>query len=379
MLILKNADIYSPKHIGIKHILIGEEKILKIFDEIPESLGDVETIDLDGKKIVPGLIDQHLHITGGGGEGGYKTKVPELPLSLLIKAGITTAVGLLGTDSVTRSVENLASKALALTEEGITTYFLTGSYEYPSPTITGSAKKDIVFIENCIGIKIAANDHRDSAIMADELARLGSEARVAGMISGKSGHVTVHLGSGKFNLDQIYKAIDISNLPITTFRPTHVNRSEDVFKASIEFAKKGGYIDITSRLGSGRSDVELYEIVKKEGILDKVTFSSDGFGSWSNYDDEGNLLEIGYSPLDTSIRSLKEIVDNGENLEDAILPYTLNVASLLRLDKEVGRLKEGYFANILVLDNNLELDSVISRGKVMMKDKELLVKGTYEL
>lgn len=378
MLLLKNADIYAPSHLGIKHILIGEEKILKIYDEIPEGFSDIESIDLDGKKIVPGFIDQHLHITGGGGEGGYKTKVPELPLSKLIEAGITTVVGLLGTDSVTRSVENLASKALALTEEGITTYYLTGSYEFPTPTIAGSIKRDIVFLENCIGVKIAANDHRDSALSYEELARIGTEARVAGMISGKSGHVTVHMGSGKFNLDQIYGALEVSNLPITTFRPTHVNRAEEVFKASIKFAKDGGYIDLTSRLPGCIDDVESYKILKKEDLLDRVTFSSDGFGSWSNYDNEGNLIEIGYSPLDTSIKSFKEIVESGESIEEVLKVYTSNVAEVLKLDKEVGKISEGYFANILVLDENLELDSVISRGRVMMEDKKIIVSGTYE-
>lgn len=45
----------------------------------------------------------HVHITGGGGEAGPASRCPEAQLSKLISAGITTVVGVTGTDSVTRS------------------------------------------------------------------------------------------------------------------------------------------------------------------------------------------------------------------------------------------------------------------------------------
>lgn len=375
MILIKNVKIVGENK--KKNILIVNEKIEKIFE------GDLaypvdEVYDGEGKVLIPGLIDQHIHITGGGGEGGFETKVPEIGLSKLIEAGITTAVGLLGTDSETRSVENLVAKSLALTNEGIKTYSLTGSYSYPSPTITGSVKKDIIFVDQLIGVKIAANDHRDSCIDYKDLQKIGAEARVAGMISGKSGHVTIHMGGGKFDFDQINDAVKYSNLPITTFRPTHVNRNEKLYKEAINFAKNGGYIDLTAGMSKDLSDSKAYQIAKENQVLDKITFSSDGFGSWSNYDKEGNLIEIGYSPVDTGIKSIKEIVNSGENLEDAIKPFTSNVAKVLKLDKKIGYVKKGYLANLILLDENLEINTVISEGKFMMKDKKILVKGTYE-
>lgn len=375
MILIKNIKILGENK--KKNILIVNEKIEKIFEgDLAYSVDQV--YDGEGKVLIPGLIDQHIHITGGGGEGGFETKVPEIGLSKLIEAGITTAVGLLGTDSETRSVENLVAKSLALTNEGIKTYSLTGSYSYPSPTITGSIKKDIIFVDQLIGVKIAANDHRDSCIDYKDLQKIGAEARVAGMISGKSGHVTVHMGGGKFDFDQINDAVKYSNLPITTFRPTHVNRNEKLYKEAINFAKNGGYIDLTSGMSKDLSDSKAYEIAKENKVLDKITFSSDGFGSWSNYDKEGNLIEIGYSPVDTGIKSIKEIVNSGENLEDAIKPFTSNVAKVLKLDKKIGYVKKGYLANLILLDENLEINTVISEGKFMMKDKKILVKGTYE-
>ncbi|MDU1829250.1 MULTISPECIES: beta-aspartyl-peptidase [Anaerococcus] len=375
MILITNAKILGKKNKD--RILIGNDRIVDIFSgKSPYKVDEV--FDACGKTVIPGLIDQHIHITGGGGEGGFHTRVPEIGLSKLVEAGITTAVGLLGTDSETRSVENLVAKSIALTNEGIKTYSLTGSYAYPSPTITGSIKKDIIFINQLIGVKIAINDHRDSSLSYKELQRIGSEARIAGMISGKSGHVTIHMGDGKFYFEQINDALKYSNLPITTFRPTHVNRNKELYGEAIKFATNGGYIDLTTSMSKDLTDIKSYKKAKESNVLDKITFSSDGFGSWSNYDDKGNLIEIGYSPVNTGLKAIKELVKSGEKLEDAIKPFTSNVAKALKLDKEIGYLKKGYIANLLLLDENLDLDTVISNGKFMMKDKNMLVKGIYE-
>lgn len=374
MFLIKNANIVGE---GLKNILVASDKIEKIFEGDSNYPVD-EVYDAEGKTLIPGLIDQHIHITGGGGEGGFNTRVPEIGLSKLIEAGITTVVGLLGTDSETRSVENLVAKSLALTKEGIKTYSLTGSYAYPSPTITGSVKTDIVFVDQLIGVKIAANDHRDSCLDYKELQRIGAEARVAGMISDKSGHVTIHMGGGKFYFDQINDALEHSNLPITIFRPTHVNRDKKLYEEALNFAERGGYIDLTSGMNKYMADSKAYQLAKERNVLDRITFSSDGFGSWSNYDEEGNLVEIGYSPVNTGMKAIREIVQSGEKLEEAIKPFTSNVAKVLKLDKEVGFVKEGYFANLVLLNEDLEIETVISQGQIMMKNGERLRKGTYE-
>lgn len=378
MILLKSAEIYSPNNIGRKNIFIGGSKILKIHDEI-ENINDIEVYDCGDKIVVPGLIDQHVHITGGGGEGGFHTRVPESHLSDFIKAGITTVVGLLGTDSTTRSVENLVAKAKSLTREGITAYALTGAYEYPSPAITSSIKKDIVFVNEIIGAKIAANDHRDSGITANELARIGADARVAGMLSEKSGHVTVHMGSGKFDMDTINKALEISNIPISIFRPTHANRKKSLCMDALEYAKKGGYVDFTCSIPAEIQDEEILKMAKEKLIpFDRLSFSSDGFGSWSNYDENGNLIEIGVTPIDSLISTIKKLVNSGFSLEEVLPLFTSNVANSLKIGHIKGHVKENYDADLLILDRDLNLNGVISKGEWLMKDEKILKYGTYE-
>ena len=97
----------------------------------------------------------------------------------------------LGTDSFTRSVENLVAKAKGLNEEGITTYCLTGAYEYPSPTLTGRVDKDIAYINEVIGCKLAISDHRSSHVTRQELLRLATQVRLGSLIGGKPGEMGI--------------------------------------------------------------------------------------------------------------------------------------------------------------------------------------------
>lgn len=93
-----------------KDVLIAFDKILEIADCIEPWRGDLTVIDAAGKMLVPGFIDQHVHIVGGGGEGGFNTRTPEFQLSKAVTSGVTTLVGLLGTDGYTKSPELLLAK-----------------------------------------------------------------------------------------------------------------------------------------------------------------------------------------------------------------------------------------------------------------------------
>lgn len=380
MILIKNIEIYNPKYIGIKDILIVKGKIALIEDKIEQFSKDINIINGKNKKLVPGFIDNHVHITGGGGEGSFSTRVPEIPLSKLIETGTTTVVGLLGTDSTTRSVENLVSKAKALKEEGISAYVYTGSYEYPSPNITGSIKRDIVFIDEVIGVKIALSDHRSSILSNEELARLASEARVGGMLAGKAGIVVAHMGDGKKGFEPINKIIKDTEIPIRTFRPTHVNRKEKLLMEAFNFAKKGGIIDLTCGSQNELRPGKVIKRAKKLKVpLENITFSSDGYGSWSNYDEKGKIIEIGASPVNSLYEEVRTMVlDLGFTLEEALIFTTTNVSKALNIYPQKGIIREGSDGDLLIINKDFELETVLAKGKLMMVEGKLLKRGTYE-
>ena len=203
--LLKNCDVYGPEHLGKRDILIAGQKIMLVEPEIHgyRGLPGVEVLDMQGAIVAPGLIDIHVHVTGGGGEQGYHSRTPELNLSELVKSGVTTVLGLLGTDGTSRSLENLLGKVTALETEGLSAYMLTGSYQYPTVTLTGGVLRDIMLIDKIIGAKLAMSDHRSSTVTVDELTRLASDVNMGGMLSGKAGLLTIHTGVRKGMLDPI--------------------------------------------------------------------------------------------------------------------------------------------------------------------------------
>jgi len=242
--LIKRAEMYSPEYNGNKDILIVNNKIFLIDQNITESAANsldknIKIIDASKCIVIPGFIDQHVHINGAGGEGGPQYRTPPIQLSELIKAGITSVIGLLGTDGFARSLKALLMKAKGLENEGISTWMYTGAYQYPSPTITGDILSDVMLIDKVIGVKIALSDHRSSHSTIDELTKVASEARVGGMLAGKVGIVHIHMGSEKEGLNQLFEIIKNTEIPTEQFAPTHLNRNEDLFKSAIEFGKMG--------------------------------------------------------------------------------------------------------------------------------------------
>lgn len=389
--IIKNAEVYKPDRAGIKDVLLIGDKIAAIDDHISidtKGLVEVTEINANGKILVPGFIDSHVHILGGGGEGGFSTRTPEATLSGLTTAGVTTVVGCLGTDGVARDMFSLLAKARGLDEEGITTYIYTGSYRLPLRTITGEIMKDIMAIDKIIGIgEVAISDHRSSQPTFEEFVRAVADARVAGMLSGKAGIINIHLGDGSRKIDLLRRTLKETEIPITQFLPTHVNRNPELFEECVYYAKDGGYIDFT-----GSEDPDFWEETDgevrfskglkrllEEGVnQNNFTLSSDGQGSMPIFNDKKEYVGIGIGKSTSLIKAIKEcIFRESIPLETAIRAITSNPAKILKLNKK-GKIEANMDADLCMLDENLDVDTVIAKGKIMVQDKMPVVYGTFE-
>ena len=387
--IIKNIKIYAPKYLGEKDLVISSNKIEGIYDnlQVPDNFINIEVMDGTGKLLFPGFIDNHVHINGAGGEGGFKMRTPEIMLTDLTKAGITTVVGCIGTDGVCRDMSSLIAKAKALEEEGITSYCYTGSYEIPVKTLTESIKKDIMLIDKIIGVgEIAISDTRSSQATYEELVKTIAQSRVGGLLSGKSGIVNIHLGDGTRRLEYLFKLADETEIPITQILPTHINRNGDLFKSGEEYINKGGYIDFTTSTpvdqlapGELRASEALNILINNKSNIGNVTFSSDGNGSMPIFDDKGKLIKIGICSVSSLYEEVKECITKYNiPIEDALKVITSNVAKILKL-KNKGEIEVGKDADLVLVDENtLEIKTVISMGKLMIKDGEVIVKGTFE-
>jgi len=390
-ILIKNGEIYAPEYSGNKDILIANDKIFLIDRNITESAvnsldKNIKIIDASKCIIVPGYIDQHVHINGAGGEGGPQYRTPPIQLSELVKAGITSVVGLLGTDGFARSLKALLMKARALEQEGISTWIYTGAYQYPSPTITESILSDIILIDKVIGVKIALSDHRASHPTIDEFKKVTSEARAAGILAGKAGVVHIHMGGEKLGLSYLFDIIRNTEIPIEQFAPTHLNRDEELFGQAVKFGKMGGHIDLTAGVSEEKKsskNIKLGKAIKrllKNGVsIDKITISTDGNGSVPKFNEKKEFVGMRIASVSSLHKEFINMVKEEKiSIEEATHVTSTNIAKHLKLEQK-GEIKEGKDADIIVLDKNtLQIKHVIAKGKIMMKNEKIMKFGTFE-
>ncbi|CAM3597330.1 beta-aspartyl-peptidase [Parendozoicomonas haliclonae] len=376
-IVLKNANLYKPTHAGNVDILISQGKILAIEPELVLSgLNNLKVIDCKGAIVTPGLIDQHIHLIGGGGEGGFSSRTPQVTLSRLIKAGSTTVVGVLGTDGISRSPKDLYAKAAGLTAEGITAYMHTGSYEVPTKTITGSIRDDLAFLPPVLGVKIALADHRCSFPSTHELSRIVSDIRIASLLSGKKGVLHIHMGGLPQPFAQINELLEMG-LPIHHISPTHVARTEALFQDAVQFALKGGYMDITSGGSRFTPPEQAIKLALEAGVAaSQITISSDGNGSIPKFNDKGEMIGLSAADVDSNLMLLPQLVNAGVAPELAIAMMTANVARSLGINK--GSIEVGQDADLCLFNDDFTLRGVIAKGRPLMDNNELLVTGNFE-
>lgn len=379
MKFIQNIDVYAPQHLGKKDVLTIHDKIVKISDadtmQLTGIFPEAEIIDGTDRILTPGFIDCHVHVLGGGGEGGFANRTPEATMEGLTKFGVTTVVGCLGTDGIGRDMCALVAKTKGLNEQGLTAYCYTGSYQVPVRTLTDSITKDIMMIQEIIGTgEIAVSDHRSSQPTFEEFARVAADTRLGGVLSGKAGIINVHLGDSPRCMDLIEQVIEETEIPASQFLPTHINRNEMLFCKAVEYALKGGAVDFT-----GNEDIDYWETICDEvrvcngmkRMLDagvnpnRITISSDGQGSLPIYNKQGEFLGMGVGQSSCLLKEVKECVERTEiPLEIALSTITSNPAEILNL-KGKGKIEEGNDADLCILDHNLQVMEVIAKGKTV--------------
>ena len=382
--VLKNARVFAPEDLGICQLLVGGGQILAV-SQGKETIAapNARVTDLGGRRLIPGFIDGHAHVTGGGGESGFSSRVPPVPLSGFTSAGVTSVVGVLGTDDTTRDTRALLAQTRALREEGLGAWCHTGGYHVPPVTLTGSVRDDIVYLDPVIGIgELALSDHRSSQPTRDELLRIASDAHVAGMISGKAGIVHLHLGDGERGLDLVRQALALSELPARVFNPTHINRRKALFDEALDLARNGSTVDITAFPVAEGEDAwpaedALLKYLQSGAPADKITISSDGGGCLPVFNEQGEVQEMVIGRAASLPLTLKNLLAGGAPLEQVLPAFTSNVANILRLHDR-GRITTGYAADVIVLDEDHDIHDVMIAGIWHVKERHQQVFGQFE-
>ena len=388
MFLIRGAEVYAPEPLGRKDVLIGVGKILKIGGRLPDEYGglEVETLDAEGCILTPGFVDQHVHVMGAGGEAGFYSRTPEMQVSAIVSHGITTVVGLHGTDGTARNIEALYAKVCALEQEGITARMLTGSFEMPSATLTGSVRRDLIFIDKVIGVKTAISDRRSSQPSREDVEKLMAQAYTGGLVSGKRGYTHFHMGVGRRRLDMLMDIIRETEIPPYLIIPTHVNRDAALFEQAMELAKMGAVIDITSGIapeygfeGTIKPSEAVVRCLENGVKIQNVTMSSDANGSMAVYDEEGRFAGLCVTTVETMHKEFRELArTKGVTLETALRPVTSSPAAAIGMYPQKGCVAEGADADLIIMDKDLSIRRVFAMGVPAADESGALLKGAFE-
>ena len=370
--LIEGAEIHSPVPLGQQDLLVADGRIAWLGKglTVPPDWPLVR-VDGRGRYLVPGLVDPLAHITGGGGEGGFAFRTPELAAGEALKAGVTTLVAALGTDSLTRTPAQVLGKVREFRAAGVSAYMYTGSYHLPVKTLTGRVESDIMLIPEVLGVgELAISDHRSSAPTHDELARLVSEARVAGLLAGKSGVSFFHVGDGRGALAPLRALRDGTDIPLRQLYPTHCNRNPWLFAEAIDWGRAGGWIDLTTSsfpelLDDGEQlAAEALVALLAAGVpADRISFSSDANASLPRFDSEGRLIELRCGQIASLWQECVRACALGVSFEVALGVVTANPARALGLAGK-GAIGVGLDADLLLIDpNTLAIQRVMSGGQ----------------
>jgi beta-aspartyl-dipeptidase (metallo-type) len=374
--IIRGARIFTPDDRGEGDVVIGGGQVLAMGHDAGAAFADVaaERIDARGSLLLPGLVDVLTHPCGGGGEGGFGNRTAEIPGADFIRAGVTSPVGALGTDSLGRSLEVLYGTVMGLRAVGLAAYMYSGAYRVPAPTLTGDIARDLYLVEPVIGVgEVAISDHRGTQPSAQELRRLAAETQLGGILAGAGGVVLVHVGDGPARLQLLRDAIADSDLPCRVLFPTHVNRSTALLDEAAEWAVHGGFVDITvsttpELIAAGDIPAlqALRRLLEAGAPPDRITMSSDAGGSLPLYVD-GELVGLTAATSGVLLELLLEFWSH----EPALFPIALgaltrNPAAALRLP-DVGTLRVGGPADLVLFDvARPGLSHVFCRGRELL-------------
>ena len=384
--LIRGGDVFAPEPLGRKDILLAGGEIEAVAEpgRIRVDGLEAETVDAAGKRVFPGLIDPHVHILGGGGEGGPATRAPEIRIEDIVSSGVTTVIGCLGTDGVTRHMTSLLAKARALELEGVSTFIYSGSYEIPVRTLTGSVRSDLIVVDKVVGAgEIAVSDHRSSQPTFDEVARLAAECRVGGMLGGKAGVLHFHLGDGKRGLELLFRLVRETEIPASQVVPTHMSRNPELFEEGLEWVAGGGSVDITVGPEPVPPDPEvsfedcLARFRDKGLSFSRMMVSSDSNGSIPVFDESGRLVRLTIATEKDLFRKFGDVLRKGLLPPETVARvFSTNAAEFYKLGKK-GRIGPGRDADLIILAGDLGLSDVFARGKRMMAGGQLLIRGTF--
>ncbi len=375
-MILKNATIWNgnfePEPADIKISGQRIEKIGRGFD------GE-EAIDLSGYTVVPGFIDMHIHGCGGCDTGDKTVDALKTMSATLVKNGITSFCP----TSMTLSHEELLEifENVKESQKEVEGAYIQGvNMEGPFIAMSKKGAQNGAYVRN--------PDRKEFQSLYEESGRIIKIVDIAPECDGSEEFIKniqpycpVSVAHTAADYDETCKAFELGCRHVT-----HLYNAQSGLTHRAP-GVVGAVFDKTRQLG-----------VRAELICDgfhihpaalRIAFSvlgednsvivSDSMRAAGSHDGEYDLggqivyvkdgkarLEDGTIAASTTnlYEEFKNVISYGIPFKQALKSVTINPAKAIRVDSETGSLEEGKSADILVLDDKLNIKLVIVKGSI---------------
>ena len=111
--------------------------------------------------------------------------------------------------------------------------------------------------------------------------------------------------------------------------------------------------------------------------LRQITLSSDSNGSFPKWSEDHKLIGLGIGKPVTLSATVRDLIENEHvSVSDAVSLITSNVAEAMMLTNK-GYLRDGYDADIVLIDGKWNITDVLCRGEFAVRDSVITVKEKY--
>ena len=414
-LTIVNGDIYTPTHYGQGNIVIQDDKISAITSEELQPSGEV--IDASGCLVIPGLIDGLVH--GGGGYDSMTGQVEDIATIARAHAqsGVTSLVLGISSGSMAQINGALAAIAHVVDEPVADSSQILGSYvegkfgslakngaqnaKYITPpnfeefhamwaasdgtlkviSVAPENDENLQFIKHLSTFKadaynniVIAMGHTNATYQQAMEAIDAGVTRATHTYNGMSGMHHRALGA----IEAVLSHPDIHAELIVDEHHVHPFWGRNLIQQKGIHAV-GLITDCTELAGVPTEDWQASATYVPEldayRLNEDLTSESDTAfeaGSTEKYVRNGAMwLDVGESTerlagaTITLMDGIRNVINWGHSLEDTLTMATLTPAENLGVAESIGSIARGKTADIVIVNENLSVQTVILRGKLL--------------
>jgi N-acetylglucosamine-6-phosphate deacetylase len=414
-LTILNGDIYTPAHHGEGSIVIQDDKISTITSEALQPSG--ETIDASGCLVIPGLIDGLVH--GGGGYDSMTGHVEDVATITRAHArsGVTSLVLGISSGSMIQINNALTAIAHVVDEPVADGSRILGSYvegkfgslakngaqnaKYITPpnfeefhamwaasdgtlkviSVAPENDENFQFIKHLAAYKtdayndiVIAMGHTNATYQQAMAAIDAGITRATHTYNGMSGmhHRTLGAVEAVLSHPDIHAELIIDEHHVHPFWGKNLIQQKGIHAVGLitdctelagvsteAWQASATYVPQLDAYRLNEDAISEHDTAFEAGTTEKYVRNG---AMWL---DVGKPTERLAGATITLMDGIRNVINWGNSLEDALTMATLTPAQNLGVAVSVGSIAVGKMADIVIVDENLGIRTVILRGKLL--------------